>query len=454
MFNRLFVAVLLSLFCVSMAAYAQPTPTQKPTKTTPIEKRRDASKRPKRDGLYSAKGDAIFMIKNVDITHFPEMSVIFSAVNNRNQFIRTLKPEDVIVLENGIPRPILSLDLISASNRVPIDIVFAIDVTASMRDVINTVKNNIKLFAEELRMHGFDARLGMVLFSDYVEWISPELTDDVLEFERWVGNVQTVGGGDIPENSLEALNAIGTMPLRPIAMRMACVITDAPPHKQGEYGDGITKFTPQFIGDYLYEREVRVLTVTPPVLTDYHNIAQLTEGASFDLDSSFNSVLSSMVEDITSLYSLRYLSQSTLAPDSVRIDILRAEDKSPLASRKLLAMEPGRRFVFEDLQFAANQATLAAEFIPELERVVRLMHVRPNMRIRIEGHADSTGSDAQNMELSNQRATSVANYLMQSGIAATRVETIGYGETRPLVSNDTEEGRRRNRRIEFVILSK
>jgi outer membrane protein OmpA-like peptidoglycan-associated protein len=337
---------------------------------------------------------------------------------------------------------------------VPIDIVFAIDVTASMRNVITTVKQNVNEFAEQLRMHGFDARLGMVLFSDYVEWVSPELTDNIPEFERWVGNVQTVGGGDIPENSLEALNAVATMNLRPIAMRMVCLITDAPPHKKGDYGDGITKLEPRAVGDYLYEREVRVLTVTPPEHQVYHEIAQLSEGASFDLDSSFSSVLSGLIEDITSLYSLRYLSQSTLAPDSVRIDILRAEDKSPLASRKLLAMEPGRRFVFEDLQFGANQTALASEFIPELERVVRLMHVRPNMRIRIEGHADSTGGEAENQKLSEMRATSVASYLMQSGIASARVETIGYGETRPLVSNDTEEGRRRNRRIEFVILSK
>lgn len=448
--------VVLLLFCIgfpaSLLAQQKSTPSAKPG--PPIEKRREASKRPKRDGLYSAKGDAIFLIKNVDITHFPEMSVIFSAVNNRNQFIRTLKKEDVIVLENGIPRPILSLELVSATNRIPLDIVFAIDVTASMRNVIKTVKNNVNLFAEQLRMNGFDARLGMVLFSDYVEWVSPQLTDDISEFERWVGNVQTVGGGDIPENSLEALQSVATMNLRPIAMRMVCLITDAPPHKKGDFGDGTTKLTPQGVGDYLYEREVRILSVSPPELPVYHDIAQLTEGASFDLDSSFSSVLTGLVEDITSLYSLRYLSQSTLAPDSVRIDILRAEDKAPLATRKLLAIEPGRRFVFEDLQFGANQTALASEFIPELERVVRLMHVRPNMKIRIEGHADSTGSDTENQTLSELRASSVASYLMQSGIPATRVETIGYGESRPLVTNETEEKRRRNRRIEFVILSK
>ncbi|HEX5315200.1 MAG TPA: OmpA family protein, partial [Candidatus Kapabacteria bacterium] len=149
-----------------------------------------------------------------------------------------------------------------------------------------------------------------------------------------------------------------------------------------------------------------------------------------------------------------YLSESTLAPDSVRIDLLRAEDHATLASRKLLAMEPGRRFVFEDLQFAPNETQLANEFVPELERVVRLMHVRPGMRIRIEGHADSTGSAAVNMKLSEERAVAVKRYLMQSGIAPDRLDTEGFGATRPIASNATEASRRLNRRIEFVILTK
>lgn len=419
-----------------------------------IEKRREAAKRPVRSGLQSVKGDALFTIKNVDITHFPEMSVIFSAVNNRNQFIRTLKKEDVLVMENGIQRPIISLDLVSAENRVPIDIVFVIDQTSSMRDIISQVKDNVRSFAQELRSHGFDFRLGLVRFSDIIEWSSPKLTEDVSEFEQWVADIQTVGGGDVKENALEGLHAVSKMDLRPIAMRMAVLITDAQCHLKGEYGDGTTDFTMESMGDYLYEREVRLLTVTPPDFPEYHKLAELTEGAYFDLGQTFDSVLTDLTEDITSLYSLRYLSQSTLAPDSVRIEILRAEDRSPLANRKLLAMEPGRRFVFEDLQFAASQSQLATEFIPELERVIRLMHVRPTLRIRIEGHADSTGTNEANQKLSEERADAVKRYLEQSGIPPERIETIGYAATRPIASNATEEGRRLNRRIEFLILSK
>ncbi len=417
-------------------------------------KLRDASKRPARYGLQSVKGDALFDIKDVDITHFPEMSVIFSAVNNRNQFIRTLKKDDVLLVENGQKRPIISLDLISAQNRVPIDIVFVIDQTASMRDMIATVKQSVISFADQLRRHGSDFRLGMVRFGDAVEWVSPELTDDAVTFEKWVAAVEASGGGDVKENALEGLHAVASMPLRRIAIRMAVLITDAQCHLAGEHGDGTTDFTMHSMGDFLYEREVRLLTVTPPEFPEYHDLATLTEGASFDLGRSFDNVLGDLVQDITSLYSLKYLSQSTLAPDSVRIDILRSEDRSPLASRKLIALEPGRRFVFEDLLFGANQASLASEFVPELERVVRLMHVRPTMRVRIEGHADSTGSEELNMRLSQERAEAVKHYLITSGIQPERLETVGYAASRPLASNATEEGRRANRRIEFLILVK
>src|SRR5581483_8911178 len=175
----------------------------------------------------------------------------FSAVDSRNQFIRTLKKEDLVIMENGIERPILSLDLVSGENRVPIDIIFVIDQTASMGDMIGTVKENVNRLAEQLREHGFDYRLGLVRFSDIIEWVSPKLTDDVSEFEKWVADIQTVGGGDPKENALEGLHAIEQMPIRPIALRLAVLITDAQCHQQGEQGDGTTDFTMKSMGDWL-----------------------------------------------------------------------------------------------------------------------------------------------------------------------------------------------------------
>ncbi|HYM21492.1 MAG TPA: OmpA family protein [Candidatus Kapabacteria bacterium] len=421
----------------------------------PATAQRDSTARHKQtSGLRSTKGNVFFDIKSVDITHFPQMSVIFSAVTDRNTFVRDLRKEDMIVLENGIQRPIISLDLISAENRVPVDIVFVIDQTASMRDIIPVVKDNVKRFAEQLRSHGFDFRLGLVRFSDTIEWVSPKMTEDAGEFEKWISDIEAQGGGDIKENALEGLKAGAVMPMRNIALKLEIVISDAQYHQQGEHGDGTTDFTTKTMGEYLYKHEIKLITISSTDYPEYQEMSGATGGASFDLYKPFDTVITQVASNITSLYALKYLSQSTLAPDSVRLDILRSDDQSPLASRKLQALEEGKRFVFEDLLFQPNQASLAQEFIEELERVVRLLFVRPSMRLRIEGHADSTGPHEKNMELSLKRAEAVRRYLVSSGVQPSRLEVAGYGDTRPISTNSTEEGRRLNRRIEFVVLSK
>jgi outer membrane protein OmpA-like peptidoglycan-associated protein len=73
-------------------------------------------------------------------------------------------------------------------------------------------------------------------------------------------------------------------------------------------------------------------------------------------------------------------------------------------------------------------------------------------RFSVEGHTDSIGSDAVNMELSQARAAAVKSYLMAQGVPSERLETVGHGESSPVGSNDTDEGRQRNRRVELINL--
>jgi OOP family OmpA-OmpF porin len=76
----------------------------------------------------------------------------------------------------------------------------------------------------------------------------------------------------------------------------------------------------------------------------------------------------------------------------------------------------------------------------------------PDARVAIEGHTDAQGDEASNLALSESRAEAVRDYLVSQGIAADRLETAGFGESRPIASNDTAEGRAENRRIEFRLL--
>ncbi len=107
----------------------------------------------------------------------------------------------------------------------------------------------------------------------------------------------------------------------------------------------------------------------------------------------------------------------------------------------------------DTIEFETAKATLLPESFKVLNDVVQVLKDRPDMKIRIEGHTDSQGSDEYNQKLSEARAASVLNYLVeQGGIDRSRLTSVGYGETRPIDTNRTPEGRQRNRRVEFHIV--
>ena len=85
-------------------------------------------------------------------------------------------------------------------------------------------------------------------------------------------------------------------------------------------------------------------------------------------------------------------------------------------------------------------------------KAVSLLNTNRKMIVEVGGHTDNVGSDDANMKLSHERAKSVRNYLVKAGINSDRLQAKGYGETQPVADNDTEEGRKANRRTEFVIL--
>ena len=107
--------------------------------------------------------------------------------------------------------------------------------------------------------------------------------------------------------------------------------------------------------------------------------------------------------------------------------------------------------ILRNVFFAVGNAQLQPASFPELQRLVQLLQANPKMRIQINGHTDDVGADADNQKLSEQRAKAVYDYLVQNGIAATRLLYKGYGETKPIASNTTPEGRQQNRRTEFVM---
>jgi outer membrane protein OmpA-like peptidoglycan-associated protein len=107
---------------------------------------------------------------------------------------------------------------------------------------------------------------------------------------------------------------------------------------------------------------------------------------------------------------------------------------------------------FKSVLFDYNKASIRAESYATLDNVASIMNEYTNTSFLIEGHTDSRGRDAYNLNLSNERAASVRSYLIGKGISASRLKSQGFGEARPVASNNTAAGRQENRRVELSIL--
>jgi OOP family OmpA-OmpF porin len=116
--------------------------------------------------------------------------------------------------------------------------------------------------------------------------------------------------------------------------------------------------------------------------------------------------------------------------------------------------EVKKLLVLEGINFKFGSSEIVEESKQLLDdTALKALNESPNLRVRIEGHTDSMGPEAYNMNLSLQRAEAVKKYLVAQGVDSYRMEVFGKGEGYPMASNDTEEGRAHNRRIEFIILS-
>jgi OOP family OmpA-OmpF porin len=113
-----------------------------------------------------------------------------------------------------------------------------------------------------------------------------------------------------------------------------------------------------------------------------------------------------------------------------------------------------RTFVFEDLNFQFATTNLTPESKKTVDDLVIILKAYPSSVVRLEGHTDNVGDAATNLKLSQDRASTIKNLLVSGGIDAARLSTDGFGQDRPIDTNDTEGGRAKNRRTELVVTRK
>jgi OOP family OmpA-OmpF porin len=115
-----------------------------------------------------------------------------------------------------------------------------------------------------------------------------------------------------------------------------------------------------------------------------------------------------------------------------------------------------KRIILRGVNFDFNKSNIKAEFAPILDEAAQTLKDNPDVKVQIEGHTDSIGSEAYNLRLSERRAQAVKQYLVSKGIAASRLTTVGRGEADPIAPNtkdgkDNPEGRAMNRRAELKV---
>ncbi|MES2520126.1 MAG: OmpA family protein [Bacteroidota bacterium] len=118
----------------------------------------------------------------------------------------------------------------------------------------------------------------------------------------------------------------------------------------------------------------------------------------------------------------------------------------------LFPIEAGQKMTLNSVFFEQSKSDIVETSFPELNRIVQVMKENPTMEIMLEGHTDNQGDWNENLKLSKQRVEEVKKYLASKGVDMKRIQTQGYGSTRPVASNNSEEKRKMNRRVEFMIV--
>ena len=140
-------------------------------------------------------------------------------------------------------------------------------------------------------------------------------------------------------------------------------------------------------------------------------------------------------------------------PENENVDLNGKEESETInLDLKLAPIEVGAPIVIKNIFFEINKAELTTASYPELERILEYLTSGRIQKIEVSGHTSSDGSAEYNLNLSKRRAGAVYNYFLSNGVDKSRMESIGYGEDQPIDTNDTDEGRKRNRRVEFKIL--
>lgn len=133
--------------------------------------------------------------------------------------------------------------------------------------------------------------------------------------------------------------------------------------------------------------------------------------------------------------------------------VVRLEKEDPKADTVFRNLQVNQSFRLDNVYFDQSSYVLRPESYPQLTKLIKTLATTPKLVIEIAGHTDNVGDRRLNQLLSENRAKVITTYLIRNGIPENRLRYNGYGDTRPAAPNDSEENKRKNRRVEFVVLA-
>jgi hypothetical protein len=302
-------------------------------------------------GLFAAAAPAYaalnLSIGNPGLQHFDSDGVVqlnFGLTGPDGQPVGNLTAENVKVFEDGVLAKVV--DFRGVGQGRPVDIVFVMDVTESMQPYIDAVKQSMVAFAHDLAANNRDYRLGLVTFEDYTVSKYKDcncayrdtLTSNVNQFVQWVGSLHASGGGDIPEDQLDALAYASTLPFRPNAQAILILITDAPCHVRGDGPDregdlayrehknpnaDVTNLVPDDVSRMLRKQGITLYAVAPPPFIEpaYAEIVKATHGRLYNIvteEGRFSTLVREIGHTIATEYSLSYKSPRPIEDGTTR----------------------------------------------------------------------------------------------------------------------------------------
>lgn len=348
-----------------------------------------------------------------------------------------------------------TVEEVSEENRQPYSLAFVLDHSGSMGEGrVRILRRSIALL-----LRGISKRDNVSVISfTHAPFVEVPLTGDK---KKWVtgfdsADLSTYGGGTaIYDAALAGIREVGRGP--DDAKRVVILFTDG--------YDGNSSAKMEAVQRAAREKNVSLYTIAygPADKELLHNLAFYTGGRMYRIYRSreFLDVFIDIYRRLNHYYRITYT-----PPECAGLHTARASLNLPdlgigglwgqgAYDRSVITpFDSVGRVVFVNIEFDYNEAGIRPESMPRIREVADVMARNPDMRLEVRGHTDDQGSEEYNLKLSERRARAVADALHDMGISRQRLSVEGFGESRPLVPNDNDENRRRNRRTEFVILSK